>query len=70
MEPIVKKFSEALGKRAGNHQVVPFAKEALDAGHITQDEYQLVLDAEEARLEIINVDDFSPEEMKHHLSEN
>ncbi|PXF62707.1 acyl-CoA dehydrogenase [Kangiella spongicola] len=69
MEPIVKKFSKALGKRAGNHQVVPFAKEALDAGHITQDEYQLVLDAEEARLEIINVDDFSPEEMKHHDSE-
>ncbi len=70
MEPIVKKFSQALGKRAGNHQVVPFAKEALDAGHITQDEYQLVLDAEEARLEVINVDDFAPEEMKHHLSEN
>ena len=69
MEPIVKKFSKALGKRAGNHQVVPFAKEALDAGHITQDEYQLVIDAEEARLEIINVDDFSPEEMKHHDSE-
>lgn len=69
MEPIVKKFSKALGKRAGNHQVIPFAKEALDAGHITQDEYQLVLDAEEARLEIINVDDFSPEEMKHHDSE-
>lgn len=69
MEPIVKKFSKALGKRAGNHQVIPFAKEALDAGHITQDEYQLVLEAEEARLEIINVDDFSPEEMKHHSSE-
>lgn len=69
MEPVVKKFSKALGKRAGNHQVTTFAKEALDAGHITQDEYQLVLDAEEARLEIINVDDFSPEEMKHHSSE-
>ncbi|GAA0212614.1 acyl-CoA dehydrogenase FadE [Kangiella japonica] len=69
MEPIVKKFSKALGKRAGNHQVVPFAKEALEAGHITQDEYQLVIDAEEARLEIINVDDFSPEEMKHHDSQ-
>ncbi|NVK22667.1 MAG: acyl-CoA dehydrogenase [Kangiellaceae bacterium] len=65
MEPLVQTISEALGKKPANHQVIEFAKEALEKDAISQEDYDLVVAAEEARLEIINVDDFSPEEMKH-----
>ncbi len=63
MEPVVAKFSAALGKKPSNHQVISFAKEAFDEGLISQDELQLVINAEDARLEVINVDDFSKDEM-------
>ncbi len=65
MEPVVAKFSAALGKKPLNHEVVSFAKEALDEGLISDDEFKLVVEAEEARLDIINVDDFSKEEMSN-----
>lgn len=64
MEPIVAKFSASLGKKPANHQVITFAKEAFEQELITEEELQLVVNAEDARLEVINVDDFSKEEMK------
>ncbi|NVJ66630.1 MAG: acyl-CoA dehydrogenase [Gammaproteobacteria bacterium] len=63
MEPVVAKFSAALGKKPSNHQVVSFAKEAFDEGLISEDEFKLVVAAEDARLAVINVDDFSKDEM-------
>ncbi len=67
MEPIVAKFSAALGKKPANHQVVTFAQEAFDEGLIKQEELELVITAEEARLDVINVDDFSKEDMSGKL---
>ncbi len=70
MEPIVAKISKALGKKPANHQVVTFAKEAFEQDLITQEELQLVINAEDARLEVINVDDFSKEEMSSTFDKN
>lgn len=65
IEPLVKKVATALGVKPENHQVVIFAEQAKNDDIITDDEYKLILEAEKARLDIINVDDFETEEMVH-----
>ena len=63
MEPLIKTIAATVGKNPANHQVIEFAGLALEEEAISQQEYDLVVAAEEARLEVINVDDFSPDEM-------
>ena len=64
IEPLIKKLGKALERRPQNHQVVEMANTGLAAGIITQDEFNLIEEAEAARMEIIHVDDFDPEELK------
>ncbi len=70
MEPIIKKLSKALDRKPESHEVVELAHTGLAAGLITQLDVDLVEKAEAARLEVIHVDDFAPEELtRPHLQD-
>jgi acyl-CoA dehydrogenase len=63
-EPIQKKLHQA--KKAGNldgDTLLELAVAAKKASMISQKELDLIVEAEQARLSVINVDDFAPEEL-------
>jgi acyl-CoA dehydrogenase len=64
VEPVEKKLRDALKQKtiAGN-SMGELAEAGLEKNIITQSEYQEVIDAEKARYKVINVDDFTPEEL-------
>ncbi len=60
-EPVFDKVCKAQGKRRPFLNLDMIAKEGLEQGIITQEEAKLLKDAEQHRLDTINVDDFAPE---------
>jgi acyl-CoA dehydrogenase len=64
-EPIMKKINDmSVGEHPWEANFELRAKAALDAGLITPSDYQQVLLAEEARIELLMVDDFSTEDLR------
>ncbi|EHJ9978016.1 TPA: acyl-CoA dehydrogenase FadE [Vibrio parahaemolyticus] len=60
-EPVFDKVCKAQGKRRPFLRLDMIAQEGLDQGVITQEEAELLREAEQHRLDTINVDDFEPE---------
>ncbi len=60
-EPVFDKVCKAQGKRCPFLRLDMIAQEGLDQGVITQEEAELLREAEQHRLDTINVDDFEPE---------
>ncbi|MEF1309547.1 acyl-CoA dehydrogenase FadE [Vibrio mytili] len=60
-EPVFDKVCKAQGKRRPFLRLDMVAQEGLEQGIITQEEAALLKDAEQHRLDTINVDDFEPE---------
>lgn len=63
-EPIHEKICSALGKQLPFYYLDKLAQQGLDANLITKEEAQLLIDTEEKRQKIINVDDFAAEELR------
>ncbi|WBA15409.1 acyl-CoA dehydrogenase FadE [Salinivibrio proteolyticus] len=62
-EPIHKKVCDGIGEKLPFMFLDQVAQKGLDAGVISEQEAQLLRDAEVGRLETINVDDFDPAEL-------
>ncbi|MCG9780984.1 acyl-CoA dehydrogenase FadE [Vibrio brasiliensis] len=62
-EPLFDKICKQLGQRRPFLRLDEVAKLGLEKGIIDNDEAQLLTEAEQHRLYVINVDDFSPEEL-------
>ncbi|PIB16276.1 acyl-CoA dehydrogenase FadE [Vibrio rotiferianus] len=60
-EPVFDKVCKAQGKRRPFMNLDMIAQEGLEQGVITQEEAELLREAEQHRLDTINVDDFEPE---------
>ncbi|EPQ8263729.1 acyl-CoA dehydrogenase FadE [Vibrio alginolyticus] len=60
-EPVFDKVCKAQGKRRPFLRLDMIAQEGLEQGFITQEEADLLREAEQHRLDTINVDDFEPE---------
>ncbi|MFB1068991.1 acyl-CoA dehydrogenase FadE [Vibrio diabolicus] len=60
-EPVFDKVCKAQGKRRPFLRLDMIAQEGLEQGLITQEEADLLREAEQHRLDTINVDDFEPE---------
>ena len=60
-EPVFDKVCKAQGKRRPFMRLDMIAQEGLEQGFITQEEADLLREAEQHRLDTINVDDFEPE---------
>ncbi|EGQ9518961.1 acyl-CoA dehydrogenase [Vibrio parahaemolyticus] len=60
-EPVFDKVCKAQGKRRPFLRLDMIAQEGLEQGVITQEEAELLREAEQHRLDTINVDDFEPE---------
>ncbi|CAH1570919.1 acyl-CoA dehydrogenase FadE [Vibrio rotiferianus] len=60
-EPVFDKVCKAQGKRRPFMKLDMIAQEGLEQGVITQEEAELLREAEQHRLDTINVDDFEPE---------
>ncbi|MGR5235587.1 acyl-CoA dehydrogenase FadE [Vibrio alfacsensis] len=60
-EPVFDKVCKAQGKRRPFLRLDLIAQEGLEQGVITQEEAALLREAEQHRLDTINVDDFEPE---------
>ncbi|NOH66460.1 acyl-CoA dehydrogenase FadE [Vibrio rotiferianus] len=60
-EPVFDKVCKAQGKRRPFLRLDMIAQEGLEQGVITQEEADLLREAEQHRLDTINVDDFEPE---------
>jgi acyl-CoA dehydrogenase len=60
-EPVFDKICKAQGKRRPFMRLDVIAQEGLEQGVITQEEADLLREAEQHRLDTINVDDFEPE---------
>ncbi|TKB54241.1 acyl-CoA dehydrogenase FadE [Ferrimonas aestuarii] len=63
-EPLFDKVCKAAGKKLPFWKLHEVADQGLELGVLTQEEAQLLRDAETGRLATINVDDFDPEELK------
>ncbi|MBR9874456.1 MAG: acyl-CoA dehydrogenase [Vibrionaceae bacterium] len=62
-EPVFDKVCKAQGKRRPFLRLDMIAEEGLEQGIITQEEAELLREAEQHRLDTINVDDFEPEQL-------
>ncbi|WP_319535261.1 acyl-CoA dehydrogenase FadE [uncultured Vibrio sp.] len=62
-EPVFDKVCKAQGKRRPFIRLDRIAEEGLEQGIITQEEAELLREAEQHRLDTINVDDFKPEQL-------
>lgn len=60
-EPIFEKVCQHLQVKRAFTRLDLIAKEGLESGAITQEEAEVLLEAEEHRMRSINVDDFEPE---------
>nr|WP_136252257.1 acyl-CoA dehydrogenase FadE [Ningiella ruwaisensis] len=68
-EPIFERVCKALGEKLPMTQLDKLADKALDAKLISEDEANLLRQAEAGRLRTINVDDFDPQELLMSTSE-
>ena len=62
-EPVFDKVCKAQGKRRPFLRLDMIAEEGLEQGIISQEEAELLREAEQHRLDTINVDDFEPEQL-------
>ncbi len=62
-EPVFDKVCKAQGKRRPFLRLDTLAEEGLVQGIITEEEAELLREAEQHRLDTINVDDFEPEQL-------
>ncbi|WP_329350589.1 acyl-CoA dehydrogenase FadE [Vibrio natriegens] len=62
-EPVFDKVCKAQGKRRPFLRLDMIAEEGLEQGIINQEEAELLREAEQHRLDTINVDDFEPEQL-------
>ena len=62
-EPIFDKICDSFGKKLPMTQLDKLAKQALKANIISQQDAELLTEAEAGRLRTINVDDFDPQEL-------
>jgi len=62
-EPVHQKLSKLAGRNLPFIRLDQLAQRGLDDGHISQEEAQLLIKAEESRLKTINVDDFDSAEL-------
>jgi acyl-CoA dehydrogenase len=63
-EPVFDRICKAQKRRRPFTRLDILAKEALSEGLITQEEAELLIEAEQHRLDTINVDEFAPEALK------
>ncbi|WP_105215588.1 MULTISPECIES: acyl-CoA dehydrogenase FadE [unclassified Pseudoalteromonas] len=63
VEPLFDKVCRATGKKLAFMQLDKIAEQGLKAGVLTEDEAQRLRDVEKQRLDVINVDDFDPEDL-------
>ncbi|GAB2654723.1 acyl-CoA dehydrogenase FadE [Vibrio panuliri] len=62
-EPLFDKVCQAQGKRKPFLMLDKIAQQGLELGVLEQQEAQLLIEAEQQRLYVINVDDFDPQEL-------
>lgn len=63
-EPIFNKICEKLGEKLPFYQLDVVAKQGLESNAISEEEANILIVAEQCRLNAINVDDFSSEELE------